>query len=60
VAELGVVAVAAVRDDQRRPTAPADQLVDHVEGQTPLLPMPDVAGDTGFAAPLLHVRAGLR
>src|SRR4051794_41938889 len=57
--ELPGVAVAGVGDYHRWGQAPAGQLIEHVDGQPPLLPMPNIVADTGPGAPGPGRRRGL-
>jgi rhamnogalacturonan endolyase len=58
VAESGGIPVTGVHDDQGNVDAPRPGLVDHVQGQLPLLHMPHPVGDAaaGAAGDLVRVR----
>ncbi len=53
------IAVAAVGDDERDVDAPRPGLVDHVQGQLPLLHVSDVGGDAALGAAGHLARIGL-
>jgi hypothetical protein len=58
-AEVGVLAVAGIRHHHRRHQCPAGQFLQGVQGQAPLLPVPDLLGDAGppgRAASSVHSR----
>ncbi len=50
VAEVGVLPVAGVCHHRRRDHPPPGQFIDAVQGQAPLLPVPDLRRDPGLAS----------